>query len=992
MDKFIGKITEVINNNSELKNSAILGRVIENIQYKSSGVDNLTLLTLIKEGLSDVNIYLKNEDITSIISSVNTKITECEKSDINGFIKKSYNEFDIVSLAESLKNSEETKSNPRLCGYLNELIRECQSNKYPTYLYLNPMINSLNGFNEYTAVKESVDSVTKYLNENMEKLIVLDTINYLDSIGSTGFHTTTTNALKQFVFESQYNPDIISLKLGDASKNGSVSAMLESLRSLRNQKTPQFDLGDGKNGTEIYNYVGPVLKEDKDITFYIGESFIHISPNSLDESMVKRTISNGDVKLYEMNELSLFNTNREFYNTVKAYEALGFKLAKNGVTTMLNKTKVDFKVNESNTLDLLINSNVVTNITTAKANNSFILESKEAKTCLFNILENLDSMYNMPFVKFILNEQKGLASMVINLQDDYFVYDYIGEKIDIYKLDAYKLYEFVLNKFNYDISSLYKFQIDDARTKVSKLNEQQQSILNAISKLEESVIKIDEATKADIKADDTILLSELKSNILGEIDKLKSKYINVCESIDIVLIPGKSLITENEDTSTEEGAQPTDTAQSTDAPETTETEDTSESIKKKIINENIQVSEPQGVQEKSTPEGDTTQHESNSGNIVDFTIPDWAVSALINGDDSGLTEEDIDKIQNFVEYVSHEYGNANFMLDSGQDEKNDPSNLGFLHYNDIDNLGSNCVKLTLRPTINESWLGDVFGKISGYFGKIFKSAKIDAVLKKYQNELPVIEKNKIELELEIELAKKTNSDISTVTKQLDMANKQEAAIRAELEAGIKEILATRPDLKPMADKMRAQTEKTLLETIKADLEAYKTDGKYADVAPAITAKLTTIQQKEVELDNIIKSIADIKPTSNQNPNIYADGDTIKSTNQDGTFAYYMVTNVERNGEKVTGVWGKMVNDGTKLADLKTIAPSTASKINPATITKVIDPTELMKVYGNNNTMEQFRINIIPKTEPAVSIPDQTSAPVSTPTPTNTVKPTPVPVG
>ena len=49
MDKFIGKITEVINNNSELKNSAILGRVIENIQYKSSGVDNLTLLTLIKE-------------------------------------------------------------------------------------------------------------------------------------------------------------------------------------------------------------------------------------------------------------------------------------------------------------------------------------------------------------------------------------------------------------------------------------------------------------------------------------------------------------------------------------------------------------------------------------------------------------------------------------------------------------------------------------------------------------------------------------------------------------------------------------------------------------------------------------------------------------------------------------------------------------------------------------------------------------------------------
>ena len=35
--------------------------------------------------------------------------------------------------------------------------------------------------------------------------------------------------------------------------------------------------------------------------------------------------------------------------------------------------------------------------------------------------------------------------------------------------------------------------------------------------------------------------------------------------------------------------------------------------------------------------------------ILDFIIPEWAVPALINNDFSGLTEEEIGKVESFVE-------------------------------------------------------------------------------------------------------------------------------------------------------------------------------------------------------------------------------------------------------------------------------------------------------------------------------------------------------
>lgn len=98
-----------------------------------------------------------------------------------------------------------------------------------------------------------------------------------------------------------------------------------------------------------------------------------------------------------------------------------------------------------------------------------------------------------------------------------------------------------------------------------------------------------------------------------------------------------------------------------------------------------------GNQPDSEMSGYMSEEEEVDDNLYEFTIPEWAVSALINGDTSGLEDEDVKKVESFVNNTSARYGNANFSLPS-----DDQLELGFCRTNDIDSLGSNCYKLLLR--------------------------------------------------------------------------------------------------------------------------------------------------------------------------------------------------------------------------------------------------------------------------------------------------------
>ncbi len=95
--------------------------------------------------------------------------------------------------------------------------------------------------------------------------------------------------------------------------------------------------------------------------------------------------------------------------------------------------------------------------------------------------------------------------------------------------------------------------------------------------------------------------------------------------------------------------------------------------------------------------GDNLEKEEND--LIEYEVPEWSLSALINGDYSALSDEEENKLNKFIKQVSSKHGNANFML--GDIENKD--NLGFKHKNDIDNLGSDVYVLYIKPSkLNES--------------------------------------------------------------------------------------------------------------------------------------------------------------------------------------------------------------------------------------------------------------------------------------------------
>jgi hypothetical protein len=131
------------------------------------------------------------------------------------------------------------------------------------------------------------------------------------------------------------------------------------------------------------------------------------------------------------------------------------------------------------------------------------------------------------------------------------------------------------------------------------------------------------------------------------------------------------------------------------------------------------------------PEEDETAESGESPDIISFTIPTHAVSVLINGDSSGLEDEEEEEINNFVDKIVSKFGNANFML---PDE--DEMDLGFCYRNDINNLGGECYKLLIKPSnkgVNENLKGNQKKKKSVLNMKKLNAFVENVVDKKYHS-------------------------------------------------------------------------------------------------------------------------------------------------------------------------------------------------------------------------------------------------------------------
>ncbi len=153
--------------------------------------------------------------------------------------------------------------------------------------------------------------------------------------------------------------------------------------------------------------------------------------------------------------------------------------------------------------------------------------------------------------------------------------------------------------------------------------------------------------------------------------------------------------------------------------------------------------------------------ETEDDELLEFDIPTWALSVLINGDNSGLEDEDIKKLDAFIQETIDEYGNANFM--SGG-ESEEPS---FRWRNDIDGvLGADVITLYLRPTDVKGKIEDIYSGIPKEELSILDIKTLDYIRKTNHNYKTICNNIKNQIGSNTELTVAQNNVLKAVNEDL----------------------------------------------------------------------------------------------------------------------------------------------------------------------------------------------------------------------------------
>lgn len=530
MADFMTDVLNTIRYNRELKSNSLIMAVVETLERKRASYRiEEDYLKLVREELDKASEYCtlpQNQALKPIIAKVDERLESPDVSNMHTKVARMYYEVDFPSAISAIRESN-VYHEPVVKNYIDNAISELQNKNTPYFRYLPGFIATMSTYRTDPAVNEWVTFFEGYIKDNMKKLVLLETVHYLDGMGNN-FYSGVTEKLKPFILKNEYSSSKIMLEMKDFNNIPVLKDMIIALQMQEAEETKQFNLGGGDGSTKVFNYVGPVLKEDNSMVLFVDSTFINITANEVDESVTSRILgTTGGLTVCELKPEHVFEDMKDYYQVAKSFEYLKFGAVENGVSTQLRNIKVDFKVNESGNLDLFINDQHIENPRDINYHQMFVLENNYVKNCSTTLFENMDKVYNVEFVKLLLNESRNAAAIIININEDYYVYDYVDQhKRDIYKTNGFGIAKFVTEKFGYDVRELFKLHIDDVKDRVNKIDERKRVIDGAIGKLEESHKLLDSTiSRTDVSAKDKEYLKTLVEKVEQELVTLKNAYI-----------------------------------------------------------------------------------------------------------------------------------------------------------------------------------------------------------------------------------------------------------------------------------------------------------------------------------------------------------------------------------------------------------------------------------------------------------------------------------
>jgi len=519
----VNTILAGIKENASLNSEPLVKILTDSIDKSISlGESEMKIYENLKSGLSSINKIVNNSNLTAILEQF-TKLETTPDSKTVEIAKR-------ANLIQKLQVIRESKSgsNPIISSQI-QVFESYLNSGTPDFALCEGFIQFFSNHKYDSTIKKEVAKVEKYLAENTSTLLFLNTIYSMDSMASQQYSTVSTD-LKNMLIAESYTSDILKLKYGTAIPL--VNQLVSDLRVLESQTMGYFTLGEGDSFTKVTNMITPATKAKDGMILYMDNRFVSIRESRGLTGKETNVYIDGTFKIAEVDPNYVKEKFPKFYKVAESFATLGFKKNLDGTgvdSASIRNFNISFKTNENKELDLYLNESKISNLDDVNLMEALALESTVIKDRVVTLFENSSNLFNFDFIKELTNDRTMSEALVLKLNEEFYICEKLNSaERDWRKVDEHALYEFCMNKFNYDISTIFKTKIDEKIEAFKKIETRKNAISVDISKLEETMEKLQAAiSNPDLDSAAVKKLTGIRESIEASITSLKNDYVGL---------------------------------------------------------------------------------------------------------------------------------------------------------------------------------------------------------------------------------------------------------------------------------------------------------------------------------------------------------------------------------------------------------------------------------------------------------------------------------
>jgi hypothetical protein len=523
MKGFVDKILAELKSNSTLKSEPLVKILTESIDKSIAlGESDSVIYQNLKSGIVSINTRINDSNLTAIVEQFN-KIETTPESKTFEIAKK-------ANLSEKLLAIKESKSgsNPIIKSQI-EVFESYLNNGTPDFALCEGFIQFFSNHKYDSKIKSEIEKVQKYLAENRSEILFLNTIYTIDSMANSQYSAVSRD-LKNMLVSESYTSDILKLKYSNTVPV--INQLIGELRLVESQKLGYFNLGEGDSLTNVTNMITPATKAKDGLILYMDDKFISIRESRGLTGKETNVYIDDTFKIAEVDPNYIREKFPKFYSVAESFATLGFRKNLDGTSvdsSTIRNFNISFKTNEERELDLYLNESKISNLEEVNLMEALSLESAEIKNRVVTLFENSSNLFNFDFIKELTNDRTLSEAYVLKLNEEFYICEKLNSAERSWKkVDEYEMYNFCMQKFNYDISPIFKTKIDEKIETFKKIETRKNAISVDVAKLEETMEKLQKAiSNPDIDSEAVKKLTGIRESINSTITSLKNDYVGL---------------------------------------------------------------------------------------------------------------------------------------------------------------------------------------------------------------------------------------------------------------------------------------------------------------------------------------------------------------------------------------------------------------------------------------------------------------------------------